>query len=109
MRSSLAIGDFSRATHLNIKTLRHYHEVGLLEPSDVDPRSGYRYYSYEQIPAAQHLSVRQVDRDLGPRRENRALAALLPPLERQQQPIARRDVLREAAEPFADLEHQKRK
>jgi hypothetical protein len=26
MSSSLAIGDFSRATHLTVKTLRHYHE-----------------------------------------------------------------------------------
>jgi hypothetical protein len=37
MTSSLAIGDFSRATHLNIKTLRHYHRIGLLVPVHVDP------------------------------------------------------------------------
>ena len=35
MASSLPIGDFSRATHMSIKTLRHYHRVGLLEPADV--------------------------------------------------------------------------
>ena len=35
MPSALAIGDFSRATHLNIKALRHYHRIGLLEPAGV--------------------------------------------------------------------------
>lgn len=53
MRTLVTIGDFSRASHLPVKTLRHYHEVGLLEPTEVDPGSGYRYYSEEQIPVAQ--------------------------------------------------------
>jgi DNA-binding transcriptional MerR regulator len=53
MPSSLAIGDFSRATHLNIKTLRHYHRIGLLEPADVDPATGHRRYTTDQIPTAQ--------------------------------------------------------
>ena len=47
------MGDFSRATHLSIKTLRHYHQVGLLEPTAVNPDTGYRYYSPGQIPTAQ--------------------------------------------------------
>ncbi|GAA1978140.1 MerR family transcriptional regulator [Catenulispora subtropica] len=49
----LTIGDFSRATHLTVKTLRHYHELGLLEPADVDPSTGYRRYTAAQIPSAQ--------------------------------------------------------
>jgi DNA-binding transcriptional MerR regulator len=53
MQSSLAIGDFSRATHLNIKTLRHYHRIGLLEPAHVDPDTGHRRYGTDQIPTAQ--------------------------------------------------------
>ncbi len=53
MHASLSIGDFSRATHLSIKMLRHYHERGLLVPSAVDPDSGYRRYATDQIPAAQ--------------------------------------------------------
>jgi DNA-binding transcriptional MerR regulator len=53
MRTRVTIGDFSRATHLSVKTLRHYHEAGLLEPREVDADSGYRYYSDEQIPTAQ--------------------------------------------------------
>jgi DNA-binding transcriptional MerR regulator/effector-binding domain-containing protein len=53
MAAGLTVGDFSRATHLSIKTLRHYHQVGLLEPATVNPDTGYRYYSAGQIPAAQ--------------------------------------------------------
>ena len=53
MRPSLPIGDFSRATHLSAKMLRHYHRIGLLEPADVDPDTGHRRYTTEQIPTAQ--------------------------------------------------------
>jgi DNA-binding transcriptional MerR regulator len=53
MATSFSIGDFSRATHLTVKTLRHYHEAGLLVPASVDPRTGYRRYTAEQISLAQ--------------------------------------------------------
>jgi DNA-binding transcriptional MerR regulator len=53
MLLSLSIGDFSRATHLTVKTLRHYQEAGLLEPAQIDPKTGYRRYTTEQIPVAQ--------------------------------------------------------
>jgi len=39
-----SIGDFSRISRLGIKTLRYYHEIGLLEPSRIDRMNGYRYY-----------------------------------------------------------------
>jgi len=58
----LSIGAFSRLTHLSIKTLRYYHEVGLLAPAAVDPDTGYRYYRPGQAHSA-HL-VRRF-RDLG--------------------------------------------
>ncbi len=53
MTAGLTVGDFSRITHLSVKTLRHYHEVGLLEPATVNPGTGYRYYSAGQVPTAQ--------------------------------------------------------
>jgi DNA-binding transcriptional MerR regulator len=53
MSATLAIGDFSRATHISVKMLRHYHEIGLLEPADVDATTGYRRYAPDQIMAAQ--------------------------------------------------------
>jgi DNA-binding transcriptional MerR regulator len=61
--STLPIGDFSRATHLSVKMLRHYHEIGLLEPVDVDAETGYRRYATEQIVTA-HIIRRFRDLDM---------------------------------------------
>jgi DNA-binding transcriptional MerR regulator len=49
----LTIGEFSQMTHVSVKALRHYHDVGLLEPAAVDPETGYRFYAVAQIPTAQ--------------------------------------------------------
>ena len=38
---------------LSVKTLRHYHRAGLLEPADIDAGTGYRRYTTDQIPTAQ--------------------------------------------------------
>ncbi len=53
MRTGLTIGEFARLTRLSIRTLRRYHQAGLLEPAAIDPSSSYRYYTSAQIPAAQ--------------------------------------------------------
>jgi DNA-binding transcriptional MerR regulator len=58
----LTIGEFSRMTHLSVKALRHYHDVGILEPAEVDPHSGYRSYGADQVTPAQ--VIRRL-RDLG--------------------------------------------
>lgn len=66
MATSFSIGDFSRATHLTVKTLRHYHEAGLLIPASVDPHSGYRRYAAEQISLAQIIRrFRNLDMPVG--------------------------------------------
>lgn len=44
------IGEFSKLTHVTIRMLRHYDETGLLKPAQIDPQTGYRLYSTEQIP-----------------------------------------------------------
>lgn len=49
------IGVFARMTFLTVKTLRHYHAVGLLAPVRIDEHSGYRYYSADQVPTAQTI------------------------------------------------------
>ncbi|MFJ4656291.1 MerR family transcriptional regulator [Nocardia sp. NPDC088792] len=54
MTATVPIGEFSRLTYLTVKTLRYYHEVELLEPVSVDPSSGYRFYSTDQVDQA-HL------------------------------------------------------
>ena len=53
MSALVSIGDFSRMTFLSVKALRHYHEVGLLPPAEIDPESGYRRYDVAQVPTAQ--------------------------------------------------------
>jgi DNA-binding transcriptional MerR regulator len=53
MRTGLTIGEFATLSHLSVRTLRRYHEAGLLEPAAIDSVTGYRYYSPEQIPPAQ--------------------------------------------------------
>jgi DNA-binding transcriptional MerR regulator len=62
MQVKLSIGDFSRMTYLTVKALRHYHDIGVLEPVEIDPSSGYRYYAPSQVAVAQ--TVRRL-RDLG--------------------------------------------
>ena len=53
VRADLSIGEFSHLTHLSVRTLRRYHEAGLLLPADVDGATGYRYYTADQIAHAQ--------------------------------------------------------
>lgn len=55
MTTRLGIGDFSRMTYLSVKALRHYHDVGVLEPAEIDPSSGYRFYRPSQVGVAQMI------------------------------------------------------
>jgi DNA-binding transcriptional MerR regulator len=51
----LTIGEFSKMTYLSVKALRHYHDVGLLEPALIDPATGYRRYAPSQVATAQAI------------------------------------------------------
>jgi DNA-binding transcriptional MerR regulator len=118
MASYLSIGDFSRATHLTVKTLRHYHQLGLLEPAAVDQVTGYRRYDADQIGTARVIRrLRELDMPLEeiqavlaapdlPARNDRLtshLTRLEAELARTQDAVeALRDLLAPAAE--ADLE-----
>jgi len=44
------IGLFSRISQVPVSALRYYADIGLLEPAEVDPSSGYRYYTAAQLP-----------------------------------------------------------
>jgi len=46
----LKIGEFSRLSQVTVKTLHHYHEIGLLVPAQVDNWTDHRYYSVDQLP-----------------------------------------------------------
>jgi DNA-binding transcriptional MerR regulator/effector-binding domain-containing protein len=51
-----SIGEFSKLSGLTVKTLRFYHEEGLLVPAYVDPDTGYRYYQEGQIETARVIA-----------------------------------------------------
>ena len=51
----LSIGDFARLAGVSVRMLRHYDALGLLRPARVDPVSGYRFYSAEQLDRANRL------------------------------------------------------
>lgn len=50
------IGTFALETGLSIPMLRYYHEIGVLEPASVDPDTGYRRYSRDQVAPARLIS-----------------------------------------------------
>jgi DNA-binding transcriptional MerR regulator len=45
----LKIGEFARVGQVSIATLRHYDQCGLLKPNALDPDTGYRYYTLDQL------------------------------------------------------------
>ena len=81
-------------THLTIKTLRHYHDVGLLAPAEIDKTTGYRYYAKSQVPIAQVIrrfraldmpveEVRAILKTSDPEARSELIAAHLSRLEQQ--------------------------
>ncbi|MFI6316589.1 MerR family transcriptional regulator [Nonomuraea sp. NPDC050556] len=58
----ITVGQLARRVGLTAKALRHYDRVGLLSPAAVDPGTGYRLYSAEQVaPARLVRLLRSVD------------------------------------------------
>ncbi len=45
----MRIGDFARLGQVSVRMLRHYDAMGLLRPAAVDPWSGYRSYTPDQL------------------------------------------------------------
>lgn len=61
----LTTGEFGRRTGLSHKALRLYDVSGLLPPARVDPATGYRRYTPEQVERARRISLlRQLDMPL---------------------------------------------
>ncbi len=52
----LRIGDFSKLSRISIRMLRHYDEIGLLVPENIDTFTNYRYYSENQLPVANRIT-----------------------------------------------------
>ena len=55
--SLLRIGEFAKLGQVSIATLRYYDQWDLLKPNALDPETGYRYYSLDQLPRLNRIVV----------------------------------------------------
>ncbi len=53
----VTIGTFSMLTGLSISALRHYDDIGLVRPAEVDGRTGYRRYRFGQVDVARRVRL----------------------------------------------------
>lgn len=84
----LTIGRFARLAGLSVGALRHYDDLGLLAPFDVDPSSGYRRYRPEQLEDARTIArLRELE---VPLEEIREVLAADDPAERARRLAAHR-------------------
>jgi DNA-binding transcriptional MerR regulator len=51
-----SIGDFSKISRMGVKTLRYYHEIGLLIPTRIDKFSLYRYYDEKSLSRVETIN-----------------------------------------------------
>lgn len=58
----LKISEFAALAQVSVRLLHHYDRIGLLPPARVEPSSGYRYYSIDQLPRLNRILAL---RDLG--------------------------------------------
>ncbi len=94
----LRIGEFSKLSRVSIRMLRHYDEIGLLHPAAIDPFTGYRSYSEDQLPTVGRITALR-DMGFGLTTIGELLASRGDPeaLERQLE-ARRRDLLTELAD-----------
>jgi DNA-binding transcriptional MerR regulator len=119
MSTLLTIGEFSRLTHVSVKALRHYHDVGLLAPAETDGDTGYRFYATAQAPTAllirrfreMDMPLEQIKAVLGassPAERDRVIIAHLQSMERQlehtQVTVASLRALLQGGEPATAIE-----
>ena len=53
----LKIGEFSKLSRVSVRMLRHYDEIGLLKPAEIDRFTEYRYYREDQLPTAGRIAA----------------------------------------------------
>lgn len=51
------IGTFSKLADISIKTLRYYHEIDLISPSYIDPKTNYRYYGFNKFSEIEKIKL----------------------------------------------------
>ncbi len=55
--SNIKIGEFSKPSRVSVRMLRHYDEIGLLKPAEIDRFTDYRYYREGQLPMAGRIAA----------------------------------------------------
>lgn len=53
----LRIGEFSKLSRVSLRMLRHYDEIGLLKPAEIDRFTDYRYYREDQLPTVCRITA----------------------------------------------------
>ena len=53
----LKIGEFSKLSRVSVRMLRHYDEIGLLKPAEIDRFTDYRYYRADQLPTVCRITA----------------------------------------------------
>ncbi len=60
------IGEMAKLFRLSVSSIRHYEDMGLVQPEYVDPNTGYRYYSTRQFEVFHTIRyLRALDMPLG--------------------------------------------
>jgi len=118
MKTLYSIGEFSQVTGLSVKTLRYYHEKGILIPDSVDEATGYRFYNAAKIEKARVvMRLRQMEFSIEDIAKVFAECAddadILNHLERQKQLLQQRisedrDIVRSLSEIIASEKEAKR-
>jgi DNA-binding transcriptional MerR regulator len=118
MKTSYSIGEFSQIKGLSARTLRFYHEKGILVPTSIDATTGYRFYDASIIEKARVIMrLRQMDfsiEDIGAVfTECADDANILNHLERQKQLLQQRisqdqDIVRSLSEVIVSEKEAKR-
>lgn len=53
----LSIGKVAKLKNISIKALRYYDEIGVFVPAYINPETNYRYYTKEQLPLLDAISL----------------------------------------------------
>ena len=61
------IGKVAKLMGMQSQLLRHYCDIGLITPEYVDPQTGYRYFSFEQLPESVRRYVERIEELAGVR------------------------------------------
>lgn len=102
----LPIGRFARLSGLSVGALRHYDELDLLRPANVDPFTGYRRYRRDQLDEALLVArLRDLEMPLG---EIRTVLAADDPAERRRIVEVHRDRVQARATRLHWVLHQLR-